>query len=51
MPRVGVYDQIKKALQDLIAPELHSIRGDMHAMRGDMHAMRAGILAQLNHET
>jgi prefoldin subunit 5 len=41
--RVGVDDQIKKALQDLIAPELHAIRGEMHAIRGEMHAMRADI--------
>src|SRR6266540_1500707 len=39
MPRVGVYDQVKKALQDLIAPELHSIRGDMHAMRADIRVL------------
>jgi hypothetical protein len=23
MPAVGVYDQIKKAFQDIVAPELH----------------------------
>src|SRR6266540_443816 len=39
MPRVGVYDQVKKALQDLIAPELHSIRGDMHALRADIRVL------------
>jgi len=29
---VGVYDQIKKAFQDLIAPELHAIRGDIRRL-------------------
>ena len=32
MGRVGVYDQIKKAFQDLIAPELHAIRGDIRLL-------------------
>ena len=27
MARMGVYDQIKSAFQDLIAPELHELRG------------------------
>ena len=39
MARVGVYDQIKKALQDVVAPELHAIRGDMRAMRGDIRVL------------
>jgi hypothetical protein len=29
MRAMGVYDQIKTAFQDLIAPELHAIRGDI----------------------
>ena len=29
MLRMAVYDQIKRAFQDLIAPELHAIRGDI----------------------
>lgn len=32
MARVGVYDQIKKAFQDLIAPELRTIRGDIRVL-------------------
>jgi hypothetical protein len=39
MARVGVNDQIEKALQDVVAPELHAIRGDMHAMRGDIRVL------------
>ena len=31
MTRVA-YDQIKKAFQDLIAPELHAIRGDIRVL-------------------
>ena len=32
MMRMGVYDQMKKAFQDLIAPELHTIRGDIRVL-------------------
>ena len=39
MVRVGVYDQIKKALQDLIAPELHAIRGDMHVIWSEIRIL------------
>ncbi len=27
MAAMGVYDQIKKAFQDIVAPELHALRG------------------------
>jgi chromosome segregation ATPase len=32
MPAMGVYDQIKKAFQDLIAPELHALRADLQRL-------------------
>jgi predicted nucleic acid-binding Zn-ribbon protein len=32
MPAMGVYDQIKKAFQDLIAPELHALRGEIRIL-------------------
>jgi len=31
MRRVEIYDQIKSAIQDVVAPALHEIRGEMHA--------------------
>lgn len=43
MRRVGVDDQIKSAIQDIVAPALHELRGEIHAMRGEMLALRAGI--------
>ncbi|HKB24641.1 MAG TPA: hypothetical protein VKG64_06250, partial [Methylomirabilota bacterium] len=30
---MGIYDQIKSAMQDLVAPALHEIRGEIQAMR------------------
>ena len=32
MIAVGVYDQIKTAFQDIIAPELHVLRGDIRVL-------------------
>ena len=32
MTSVGVYDQIKTAFQDIIAPELHALRGDIRVL-------------------
>jgi hypothetical protein len=32
MAPVGIYDQVKKAFQDVIAPELHAIRGDLRVL-------------------
>jgi hypothetical protein len=32
MSAVGIYDQIKRAFQDLVAPELHALRGDIRVL-------------------
>src|SRR5437870_10009400 len=32
MKAVGVYDQITTAFQDIVAPELHAIRGDIRVL-------------------
>ena len=32
MMAMGVYDQIKAAFQDIIAPELHALRGDIQRL-------------------
>ena len=32
MVAMGVYDQIEKAFQDIVAPELHAIRGDIRVL-------------------
>lgn len=32
MPAVGVYDQIKRAFQDRVAPEIQAIRGDLRVL-------------------
>ncbi len=47
MRRVGICDQIKAAIQDIVAPALHELRGEIQTMRGEirgeMQAMRADI--------
>jgi hypothetical protein len=32
MAAVGVYDQIKKAFQDIVAPELHALRAEVRVL-------------------
>jgi hypothetical protein len=34
MPEMGVHDQIKKAFQDIVAPEIHALRGDIQRLDG-----------------
>ncbi len=48
MARVGVYDQIKKALQDLIAPELHAIRGDIRLLDQKIDGVDARLTAKMD---
>jgi hypothetical protein len=38
MAPMGVYDQVKKAFQDIIAPELHTLRGEIQ--RVDANILR-----------
>jgi predicted nucleic acid-binding Zn-ribbon protein len=40
MRRVGVYDQIKSVFQDIVAPEIHALRGEMHAVTTKVDSLR-----------
>jgi chromosome segregation ATPase len=39
MTRMGIYDQIKTAFQDLVSPALHEIRGEVAALRADIRRL------------
>ena len=43
MPAMGVYDQIKRAFQDIVAPEIHSLRGEIHRLDGRTTALDAKV--------
>ena len=43
MPRVGVYDQIKTAFQDLVAPAIHELRGDIRVLNERVMAFDAKL--------
>jgi chromosome segregation ATPase len=48
MVRMGVYDQIKRALQDLIAPELHAIRSDIRMLDQKIDGVDAKLTAKID---
>ncbi len=39
MVRMGVYDQIKSAFQDLVAPAIHELRGQMRVLEERLTAL------------
>jgi hypothetical protein len=50
MRAVGIYDQIKLAFQDIVAPELHALRGELRVLdqkidgtTGSLEQMIAGL--------
>ena len=53
MPRVGIYDQVKSAIQDIVAPALHEMRGDIQAMHADIRRLDQkidGVDTRLGHK-
>ena len=53
MRRVGIYDQIKSAIQDIVAPALHEMRGDIQAMHVDIRRLDQkidGVDTRLGHK-
>jgi len=47
MGSMGVDDQIKTAFQDIIAPELHAIRGDIRVMDQKIDGVDARLSAKM----
>jgi hypothetical protein len=48
MTRVGVYDQIRSVFQDIVAPEIHALRGDVQAVRGEVQGLRGELTARID---
>jgi hypothetical protein len=48
MKRMGLYDQVKSAFQDLIAPELHAIRGDIHRLDQKVDGVDARLTTKID---
>jgi hypothetical protein len=49
----SVYQAVKEAMQDLIAPELAAVRGEIAGLRGEMHGVRGeldGLRAEMRAE-
>jgi len=45
---VGVYDQIKKAFQDIVAPELHALRGDIRILDQKIEGVDGRLTAKID---
>ena len=43
MWRMGFYDQFKKAFQDIVAPEIHALRGEIQRVDGRTAALDAKV--------
>ena len=53
MPRMGIYDQVKSAIQDIVAPALHEMRGEIQAMHADLRRLDQkidGVDTRLGHK-
>ena len=48
MIHMGVYDQVKRAFQDLIAPELHAIRGDLRLVDQKIDGVDARLATKID---
>ena len=48
MMYMGVYDQIEKAFQDHIAPELHAIRGDIRLLDQKIDGVDARLTTKID---
>ena len=48
MAGVGVYDQLKKVLQDVIAPDLHAIRADMRSLDQKIDGVDAKLTTKMD---
>lgn len=50
---VNVYQAVKQAVQDLVAPQLESLRGDIQGLRGELSGTRGemnGLRAEMRAE-
>ncbi|HEV8533736.1 MAG TPA: hypothetical protein VGT00_20105 [Methylomirabilota bacterium] len=48
MKGVGLYDQVKSAFQDIIAPELHAIRGDIQRLDQKIDGVDARLTTKVD---
>ena len=48
MAAMGVYDQIKKAFQDIVAPEIHELRGEIRRLDQKIDGVDARFMVRLN---
>jgi len=47
MAPMGAYDQIKKAFQDILAPEIHALRGEIQRLEAKIDGADARLTAKI----
>lgn len=45
---VGAYDQIKKAFEDIVAPEIHALRGDIRVLDQKIDGIDARLTTKID---
>lgn len=48
MAPMGVYDQVKKAFQDIVAPEIHALRGEIQRLDGRMTGLEGKLEGKID---
>jgi chromosome segregation ATPase len=47
MPGRGIYDTVKQAIQDIVAPQLQELKGDIAGFRGEIKGEITGLRAEI----
>ena len=47
MWRMGLYDQLRKAFQDIVAPEIQALRGEIHRLDAKIDGMDGRLGAKI----
>ncbi len=44
---MSVYEQIRQAFQDIVAPEIQALKGDLRTLQVELHSTKAELLVEI----